>query len=297
MCLAMAVSSPGWSHAQWYGSADFLVLTRNMSDTVFQRNEVAGTAPGTFVVGNQDRLPLDLDFVAGGRALVGRQFGDWGIEGSYLHTGSWDVFNSVNDGSGRLASPFSQVGALVDPVLDNNTFASVRYKTEMQSGEVNCTYAAYACGNGVATCLYGIRGMSITESFNYVSVNAGGTNTLDTTADNGLIGPQVGLRTDSPLWYGFLTIVLKFGLLYNEIEFTSDFNGTLTDRQVGEASLLGEFSIEYTFLPRDYLAISVGYQLIGLSDVALATNDPLMAAKITDDVAYQAPYIGVTLIR
>jgi len=295
--VAAAVNGPAWCQAQWYGSADFLVMTRSISDTVFQRDEVPGTGAGTFVVGELDVLPLDLDFVAAGRVTLGRRFGDAGFEGSYMHTDTWDVLAEVSDGSGQLASPFSQVGALAAPAVDNNTFASVGYRTEMQSGEFNLTQVAYSGGNGEATFLYGLRGMTIDESFEYFSINAGGTNTLATTAENGLIGPQIGLRTDSPCWYGFVTIYLKGGLLYNEVEFTSDFNGALVDRQIGQATLLGEFAIEYTFMPTHNIAVHAGYQLIGLSDVALATNDTLIADEITDDVAYQAPYIGVTFIR
>ena len=305
--LACAVSSPSVSlaqrllQAQWYGTTDFFVATRSMTDTVFQRNQEVlvddmGAVLST-VVGTENMLPLDLDFAPGGRLTLGRQFGEFGFEGTYTQTGMWSAYSAATSASGMLASPFSLVGSDVDPVFDNNILASVQYETEMLSGELSMTQLAYSNGDCDATFVYGLRTMWIDESFSYFSTNATGDNILNTAAENWMIGPQVGLRTSSPLWYGNLGIVLKGGLLANDIDFGSNFNGDLVSRSDGYATLLFDFAIDYTFTPVRNVSVHFGYQLLALSDVGLAINDPLIAEEITDDVAYQAPYIGVSFMR
>ena len=305
--LVGAVSCPSVAQAQrllragWYGSADFFVATRSMSDTVFQRNQEdlvddTGAVIST-VVGTENLLPLDLDFTPGGRITLGRRIGEFGFEGTYSQTGRWSAYSAVSSASGMAASPFSLVGSDVDPAFDNNTLATVQYETEMLSGELQMTQLAYSNEDCDATFLYGLRTMWIDESFSYSSTNATGDNILNTAVENWLIGPQVGLRTNSLLWYGDLGIVLKGGLLANDIDFGSDFNGNLVARSDGYATLLFDFAIDYTFRPRRNVAVHFGYQLLALSDVGLATNDPLIAEEITDNVAYQAPYIGVSIMR
>ena len=121
-----------------------MAVTRTTpSSTVFQRNQVDVTVPGmgmappmtetrvgpTTIISAKD---LDLDFNAAGRLTAGNRSGVFGIEGSYMLTDKWtESANAFGSAGMSLASPFTAVGAVVNPMVDNNTFAMVSYSTEM----------------------------------------------------------------------------------------------------------------------------------------------------------------------
>jgi hypothetical protein len=294
-------------HGQWYGSVDFILPTRTaVSGNVFQREitEIVVTDNNGVVidtrieVGGGRRLALDLDFVAGGRATVGYQSGFAGVEGSYLVTGQWDTLSSVSDvGDALLASPFTQVGSTPDPAVDENTFASVAYRTDLESAELNLTYLLYSGPNGEATSKVGLRVMSIDEEFVYASSNATTDNLLESSANNRLIGPQLGIRASTPFPGGRVELGLLGGIAYNDVDRVSTFNGVTKISNTGEASLLGELGIEYQFLPHPCLGFRFGYQLLGVSGLGLAPNDLLLTNDHTDEVLYQVLYAGVMVSR
>jgi hypothetical protein len=229
---------------------------------------------------------------------VGYQADLFGIEGSYLATGEWDTLSSVSDvGDALLASPFTQVGSTPDPLLDGNTFASVNYRSQLQSAELNLTYLLYNFGNGDAWCKVGVRAMSIDEDFQYFSSNAITDNVLESEANNRLIGPQTGIRSRTPVPGGNLELGVLGGIAYNNVERTSTFNGVTKISNTGEASLLGELGIEYQFVPHPCVGFRFGYQLLGVSGLGLAPNDLLLTNDQTDEVLYQVIYAGVLVTR
>lgn len=123
LCLSCMVGS---SNAQWYSSADFLIMKRYGNDNpVFQRqavqtfNRTVDIETTTVVVGPTTttiETPIrveeitddlvgggvlradDVDFghMPGGRLLLGRRFGDFGLEGSWLWTDTWAGDASVS---------------------------------------------------------------------------------------------------------------------------------------------------------------------------------------------------------
>ena len=305
--IILGVSLPAESHAQLYGSADFAVPTRTVSsDNVFARNQTVVTVMGvnTVSVGTASRLALDFDFAAAGRFTVGHQADEFGIEGTYITTDELFATGRVMDAAGTIASPFSQVGAVVSTALDNNMQIDVGYLTELQSLEANLTQLFYSGPNGEATLLYGVRAMSIDERFNYEATNAGGVNTLEVLRDNRLIGPQLGIRAWTPLPDGQLHIHFAGTLAYNDIQGSSVTvgpgfagGGETIDDSRRQASLIGKLGIEYGLQITPHAALRIGFEVLGLTDVGLAANPPQFTDRFTDDVIYTQPYVGVVLVR
>ena len=298
ICFALSPSAL----AQTYAVVDFLVPTRTMSEDVFQRNQTEvldgmGMGTGMFVVGTAPRLVLDFEHVAAGRLTVGHRFDEFGVQGSYLRTDTWDALASTSDVSEMLASPFTLIGVAVNPAVDRNTFAVARYQSELESLEVNLTQLIGSGPSGDVTLLFGGRALSIDETFTYSSTNAMMTNDLLSTAENRLIGPQLGLQAATPAPGGFVDITVKGALAYNEVKTTSDFNGTMASGALGRAAVVGELNVEYAFTPTPNTAIRIGFQLLALGDVGLATNTPIIAGDATDAVFYSAPYVGAVFVH
>ena len=84
---------------------------------------------------------------------------------------------------------------------------------------------------------------------------------------------------------------------YNDIGRTSVFDGATTVTKTGEASLVGDASIEYLFAPHPNVFVRVGYQILGVGSVALAPNDPMISNGGTEGAAYSLPYVGVVVVR
>jgi hypothetical protein len=297
----------------WYAAADFMVPTRTVtSENTFQRDittmpilddmgMIIGMTPP--VVGTENRLALDLDFVAGGRATLGYSPGPYGFEASIMVTDQWDTMSSVSDPGGMLASPFTLIGAMPDPLVDMNTLASVMYRTELESAEISATYLCYSDFGCEAVCQFGVRALAIDEYFEYSSTNAMGDTCLIATTDNRLIGPQLGVRGETTVPGGYLAMSLKGMLAYNEVDRTSDFDApgmtidAATTFNTGEAALLGELSIEYLIFPHPNCAVRIGHQFLGITNVGLAPNDPLINNDQSDHVIYHMPYVGIVVFR
>ncbi|MBC8354928.1 MAG: hypothetical protein H8E66_23360 [Planctomycetes bacterium] len=279
------------------------------SDNVFARNQTEvldamGAGTGMFVVGTESQLSLDLDSVVAGRFTLGNQADEFGLEATYMTTDQWVTEGTVSDVGGMLASPFSAVGSAVKPLLDNNTVVSVRYATDLKSLQLSLTQLIHSDFNGEANLFYGIRALEIDEDFTYSATNAGGTNTLSSLRDNRLIGPQLGVRSWTPIPGGYLSMSLSGVLAYNDITGTDVAvgpgfaGGGFTDALCrNEASLIGQLGIEYLFQATPNVALRVGYELLGITNVGLATNSPQFASRFTEDVVYSQPYVGVLLVR
>ena len=250
---------------------------------------------------------VELDFAAAGRLTVGVHGEAIGIEGSYFASDQWTGSASVFDSDAMLASPFTMVGSEANPLVDYNTSAVVYQESRLQSAELHLTPTLYRGPNGNGFLLCGMRVLALDELMTYSSSNAVGD--IDVVADvsNRLIGPQLGTIVEAPCPWGALGLKLKGALLYDSVDKTTDFNGIPGAGTDGGASLLGELGIEYLVFPTPNVAIRMGYNLLVLSDVALATDNfesNLLVlqsgqANVNTDstVLYQAPYIGVVLVR
>jgi hypothetical protein len=299
------------SNAQWYGSFDAMAVTRNLpSSTVFQRNQV--TIPPAMVggmstmrVGSETVLSannLDLDFITGGRLTVGNRSGVIGIEGSYMLTDDWTESAFAFD-PGGLASPFTPVGAPVNSTFDNNSTAMITYSTRMQSAEVNLAHGAYSGWNGEASVLYGVKSVWIDESMGYMSTNAMMSNNEQVSVDNWLIGPQLGVLIESPFPGGMLDLTFKVAVTNHSVDKTAVLNGMTLSGSDSGAALVSDIGINGSFFITENLLFRLGYHVLSLSDVALATDNlenlafPPPAVSFGKDrgLIYQSLYLGLTL--
>lgn len=303
--------------AQWYGSFDAMAVTRNLpSSPVFQRNQVDVTIPPAMMggmpttetrVGSETVLSandLELDFITGGRLTVGNRSGAIGIEGSYMLTDDWEESAFAFAPSGVLASPFTPVGSLVNPTVDNNSTAMISYSTRMQSTDVNVTQRVYSAWNGDASLLYGVKSIWIDESMGYMSTNAMMSNSEQVSVDNWLLGPQLGVLCEAPFPGGMLDVTFKVAVTNHSVDKTAVLNGmtTLSGSDNG-ASLVSDIGINGSFFITENLLFRMGYHVLSLSDVALATDNlenlasPPPAASFGKDrgLAYQSLYLGLTL--
>ena len=298
--------------AQWYAAVDFVMPTRSdFSPPVLARNQVV--SGGETRVGSQTLLSgddLPLDFVAGGRIVVGNRAGILGAEGSYMRTDNWHETASAFDSGAMLASPFTAVGALVDPTLDNNSSIVADYETQLESAEVHLAHRVYSGSNGDLSLLYGARYLGIDESLRYLAIQNGppvNTNSLAIGVDNRLIGPQIGALIESPLYSGSVNFVFKTALAYHDTNKTTVFNGAVAQGSDQGAALVGEFDVNASFFITPRLHLRLGYQLLAITDVALATdnfesdttvlNSGAANIKMKRGLIYHGPYIGLVLVR
>ncbi len=249
------------SNAQWYGSFDAMAVTRNSpSSPVFLRNQVDVTIPSAMMggmpttqtrVGSETVLSandLDLDFITGGRLTVGNRSGVIGIEGSYMLTDDWMENAFAFSPGGVLASPFTPVGALVNPIVDNNSTAMISYSTRMQSAEVNLAQRVYSRWNGDASILYGVKSIWVDESMGYKTTNAMMSNSEQVSVDNFLIGPQLGILCEAPFPGGMLDLTFKIAVTNHSTDKTAVLNGmtTLNGSDTG-AAFVSDIGINGSF--------------------------------------------------
>ena len=372
LCLSCMVGS---SNAQWYSSADFLIMKRYGNDNaVFQRqavqtfNRTVDIETTTVTVGpttTTTETPIrveeitddlvggsvlradDVDFghMPGGRLLIGRRFGDFGLEGSWLWTDTWSGDASVSSGNGDLVGPFVSEGALLNrhtyiehiptstvlldqdslqPAIEHlNTFSQIEHRSKLRTGDLSMTARLMESSISTVTFLGGFRYADLEESFGYNStrstVPVGIVPTVNSPSQsiqtrNRLFGPQIGLAIDSGIREKLiLNLSAKTTLAYNEVDRDLSWSPDVTDPTLNvftssrdsTASFLGEFSMKGTLYLTTNLSIHAGYEVLVLSDVALAPDNferninalNLGSSLINANsrVAFGSPVFGTTL--
>ncbi len=372
LCLSCMV---GASNAQWYSSADFLIMKRYGNDNpVFQRqavqtfNRTVDIETTTVVVGPTTttiETPIrveeitddlvgggvlradDVDFghMPGGRLLLGRRFGDFGLEGSWLWTDTWAGDASVSSVNGDLVGPFVSEGALLNrhtyiehiptstvlidqdsfqPAIEHlNSFSRIEHRSKLRTGDLSMTARLMESSISNVTLLAGVRYAELEERFGYHSTSvpapAGIIATIDSPSQsiqtrNRLFGPQLGLAIDTGIREKLiLNLSAKTTLAYNELDRDSTWSPDVTNpgltvftsNRDSTASFLGEFSITGTLYLTTNLSIHAGYEVLVLSDVALAAgnferninalNQGSSLINASSRVAYGAPVFGTTL--
>jgi len=279
----------------WYGKAEMLALFRDTSELDFATLGPAG--PVALGTGG-----FDADFGAGVRALVGKTLGDWyRLEVGYFGSHSWEGDVAVrnldaNDqgGTGNLYSPFSSFGVPAGVVgLDYNNFASLRFSSTLNSGEVNLRRRVLMRpGSYEASFLVGGRYLNIGEEFEYLtqsSVPGPGTtsNQVALETDNSMIGVQVGLLSQflvqPKCWIDF---EMKGGIFANQASLDRAY--TVATDQGGAAVYAGEDERDRTSFVGD-LSLQVNYQFapswtfFGGYNAIWVTGIALGAENFSDD--------------
>ena len=119
-----------------------------------------------------------------------------------------------------------------------------------------------------------------------------------------MIGPQIGLNAWTPVPGGRLSLNLAGAYAFNEVEVSEVYTGPgfggggfARARTQREASLVGELGIEYLLQMTPNAGLRVGFEVLGLSDVGLATNATAFSNRLTDKVVYTQPYFGFLFVH
>lgn len=314
--IVLSASAPAASLAQWYANFDAMAVTRNMpSSPAFVRDQVDVTIPPAMMggmpttetrVGSESVLSasnLDLDFITGGRLTVGNRSGVFGVEGSYMLTDDWTERAIAFDPGGGLASPFTPVGTAVNPAVDSNSTAMIDYATRMRSAELNLAQRVYSGWNGDASVLYGVKSVWIDETMSYMTSDAMMmSNSEQVSVENLLVGPQLGVLCESPFPGGMLDLTFKIAVTNHSSDKTAVLNGAPRSVQDSGASLVSDIGINGSFYISENLLFRLGYHVLSLTDVALATDNlenlalapPAASFGKDRGLIYQSLYLGLT---
>ncbi len=308
----------------WYGKVEMLALFRDSKD---EFNFATLGPGGPAALGTGD---FRSEFSAGLRALVGVSLGSWyRVEFSYFGSHSWDDSVAVRNldlneegGFGDLYSPFTDFGDPDGVVgLDYNDFASMRFSSRLNNGEVNLRRRILMRpGDYEASFLVGGRYMQIGEQFDYLTESttpgpAVSSNFLAVDTDNQMIGVQVGLLSQFLIqprcWIDF---EMKGGIFQNRAKLDRSF--TVNDGRGGvdaatgaddidRTSFVGDLSLQcnYQFAPS--WTFFAGYNALWVTGLALGANnfetDPNMLLtgptliNHSGQMVYHGPNIGLVL--
>jgi hypothetical protein len=185
---------------RWYAAAELQALWRdNLRASDFASLGEGG--PTVLSTGS-----LDDEFKGGCRLLLGWTISDWyRLEGSYFGAFRWSDSAAVRNSDinsegeiGNLFSPFSNFGESPILGLDFNDFARVSLSSNLDNVELNLRRRiGLPPAPFEASFLVGIRYMQIQERFRYhteanVPLPLGAVNNVLTSADNDLVGVQIG---------------------------------------------------------------------------------------------------------
>jgi len=313
--------------AWWYISADLVMLRRDShEEQVFAENGILGLGP-TALSSQDFDYPLD----AGVQFMIGRRLTEQlSLETTYFGSYEWsDTAFVRNDdinillGLGNLSSPFTDFGLLPQLGLDFNNFVRADTVANLESLEINFRYRPDWVPYGAfdVSFLYGLRYVHIDESLSYHSESdlpspGGSINDLDITADNDMVGAQLGITSHFLIHPRFwVDWDVKGGVYNNHARQRSvfeNFDGatqTSFATQAGrdDTSFTGDVKIigHYQFLER--LTLRFGYQATWVESVATAVSnfedDPNVLTlgpgeiRSTDTIAYHGPVLGLIWVR
>lgn len=317
--------------------------TTTTTETPIRVEEITDTLVGDSRMRSDD---ISFGHNPAGRVKIGQRFGDFGIESSYLWVEAWRGATSVSDPNGNLVGPFVDSGTLLnrhtyiehipsstvladdnDPqpaIVHLNSFAEIFHESELQTGDINLTALLTGGGNQSAVLLAGFRYADLSETFSYRSTSVpppmGITEIVNdpyqrNRTRNRLFGPQLGMVFVSELRPGVaLNVSAKTCLAYNRIsrdlDWRPDANNDSADvfqqQRTSAASFLGEFGVSGALALSPNLTLTAGYEVMVLSDVALATAnfvgdvDALNRGSSTihanSRAIYGAPVFGAALV-
>lgn len=319
-CQTFPAASNG--HAPvWYTKADMLALFREPKDE-FKMATVGSGGPEA--LGTRD---FKSEFKSGVRALLGVSCGDWyRLEASYFGSYSWNdaaaVRNSDSNGqggTGNLFSPFAGFGSAGVVGLDYNNFASIRFSSKMQNGELNLRRRVLMRpGSYEASFLVGVRYMEIDESFNYLTQSSlptptGASNALSIGTSNQLIGGQIGLLSQFLMQPGcWIDFGVKGGIFQNGVDLSRSYRSeadsvtavTGSD-SVNRTSFIGDLSLQFNYQFAPSWTFYGGYNAMWVTGIAVAaenfesdTSILLLGPTHADhsgQMLYHGPNIGLVL--
>ena len=261
------------------------------ADAVFLQRSAPRSQQVTLSGGNNDQLKcpvaagFDIDLVR--QHVAGT---DWGLEGAYLGV---DSFHSQE----TVEFPY-------------HGYFSGDYQSALRSVELN----ARRDWNDWLTILAGVRFINLAENVAESSLVVAPPPELwvmagrnDNSTNNQMVGFQLGADTRVLQRDRFnINFISKAGIYGNR---ATNANWTVNPGAPGgfsyysalanPAAFEGELKLAATYSITDALSFSVGYQLMWLSGVALATDQPLGTARVDSSgtVFYNGAFVGLEYCR
>lgn len=240
-------------------------------------------------------------------SLLRHGLGCWDVELRYLQNDAWNArVNVANAGLVQVNNqPTPNTVGAAGPVTTDATYAS-----ELHNGEVNLRRAAT---DGL-TWLVGFRYLELDErlAMTFTDPGLAAPQRNDYATRNRLYGAQLGL--DKLIWLTDrleLGLGVRGGLFHNSAAQSGLFDdgvnppivlGATTDG----AALLGEANLSLTYQLTPAFSLRGAYGILGLSEVALASDQvqasdfvgPAPAASVNrDNVVYHGAFVGLEYRR
>lgn len=275
----------------WKVRAGAVILTRSRPDEVVLARPISGLIQ---ISGGED---FNFDYAGGPDVSIERRLGNScnSIEARYFGALNWN--SDVDYG----ATGDIRIGPINIPLAID---VQANYQSKLNSAEFNFRHQR----SDRVTWLTGFRIIELNEQLDYtvdfVVPNLTGVS-FDTS--NRLYGGQVG--ADVALWRlsGPLSVngLFKAGIYGNDAE--NNFNFRVLDTPIiqGEASdsplaFVGEIGATTAYQVTRHFAIRGGYQLLWISEVALASDQAQLALNTLDvnsinssgDVFYHGALVG-----
>lgn len=292
--------------------ADYLYMTRTMlhgHGIASDSNKTLCTPCDSFSVLSTKRLLNAFDWESGYRVgLIMAPSKRSSVELIYSTWHEWDGKHTIH-GNGTLSFPFD----------DNDTtdylFAeevSARYRSHLYNGEF--IYWNHMTPRDLdffsVSWLLGLRYFYLRENFNLNYTGGSNTSSYDTKSRNYIGGLQLGGNIQmNPVKHWSWDFTLKVGptLAWEEQRtFLGDVNNTVTLKNFKKDTLKGglftDVLASLTYKPFTHLNFRVGYEMIYLTNVALAPeqlekhNDPFHKRVYTKGEALiHGLFAGMTL--
>jgi hypothetical protein len=275
---------------------------------------------------------FDDGFEAGARTMFGCSLDHWyRLEGAYFGAQSWSDAAAIYDrainsqgGVGNLFSPFTNFGAAGAAVgLDYNNFTSIRFYSELHNAELNLRRRLLMRpGRYESSVIAGARYLNIEERFAYFAQSAtpgpaSSSNAVDVSADNEMIGVQLGLTGQflvRPRYW--IDCDVRGGVFHNDASQATlltrtDNTGAVTPysgaAQRDRSAFVGDLSLQMNCQFTRSLTLCAGYNAVWVTGVALGANNfnpdinVLTLGPATLDhkgvAVYHGPNIGLVLAR
>ena len=249
-------------------------LSRDSDASVTYVYDNAGT------LGSSDDLPLGSTSSFDDDADTG-----YLVSGSFEFTEKWSInatimaseMDSVND----FSDPISRLDVFRDidftESFDSADSVEASYFSELSGVDINAVYRY----SDTIDLMVGVGQMNLDEKFEIISVDSGslirpdgGTYTIH--ADNDMFGPHLGVAWShkfSEKWGGYLAG--KIGWYENDREQRQRVEDNVTrtnSRSDSGTSMVTDIRLGLNYHFSSQFAVNAGYQLIQISDVALAES-------------------------
>lgn len=278
----------------WTASVAAIFLSHEGDDRALYRNNNGGGV----ALSMED---LDLGFQAGPRVNLFRHLGAaHRIEAIYFGVFDWSAEANLTGG------PRTHENLLGFSVAD--VFGvTATYEADLQSFELN--YRAYDWLGGLGL-LVGVRCLQLEESFRLTNefdnqLGAQGTDRFSLSADNHLVGPQIGIDAVYETWNWRLSARAKAALFNNDMELSGRADvpqivgraaGESFDISANEVAWLGEFNFDAVWQLTPDWALFLGSQIMLFDGVATAPGQ-IDGPNLNGDPNFYGGIVGLELYR